>query len=73
MRTSVIVKEIILALSLMLFLPPIIAAQSAGDYPANWCRNGLFPSDAAEFMSATVGGNWTARIHFYNRPLAKVG
>jgi hypothetical protein len=41
-------------------------AQAVNDYPANWCRNGLFTSDAAEFKLATVGGNWTARIHFLN-------
>ncbi len=41
-------------------------AQVVNDYPANWCRNGLFASDAAEFKLATVGGNWTARIHFLN-------
>lgn len=41
-------------------------AQGVNDYPANWCRNGLFASDAAEFKLATVGGNWTARIHFLN-------
>lgn len=42
------------------------AQEAANDYPANWCRNGLFASDAAEFKLATVGGNWTARIHFLN-------
>jgi hypothetical protein len=41
-------------------------AQGADDNPANWCRNGLFASDKAEFKVAKVGGNWTARIHFLN-------
>jgi hypothetical protein len=66
MKIRVPVKEIILGLSLLLCVPGIVAAQSADEYPANWCRNGLFPSDRAEFRLATVGGNWTARIHFYN-------
>ncbi len=41
-----------------------LIAQEADDNPANWCRNGLFPSDKAEFKLAKIGGNWTARIHF---------
>jgi hypothetical protein len=41
-------------------------AQEADDNPANWCRNGLFPSDKAGFKLAKVGGNRTARIHFLN-------
>ena len=39
-------------------------AQEVEDYPANWCRNGLFAADRAEFKLAKIGGNWTARIHF---------
>lgn len=60
------IKEFILALSLLLSASAVVAAQNADDIPANWCRNGLFPSDEAEFKLATVGGNWTARIHFYS-------
>lgn len=41
-------------------------AQEVDDIPANWCRDGLFASDKAEFKLAKVGGNWTARIHFWN-------
>ena len=41
-------------------------AQEGEDYPATWCRNGLFASDKAEFKLAKIGGNWTARIHFYS-------
>jgi hypothetical protein len=40
-------------------------AQEVEDYPATWCRNGLFASDRAEFKLAKIGGNWTARIHFF--------
>lgn len=40
-------------------------AQEVEDYPANWCRNGLFASDRADFKLAKIGGNWTARIHFF--------
>lgn len=41
-------------------------AQSANDNPANWCRNGLFPSDEAEFKVATVSGVKGTQIHFSN-------
>jgi len=40
-------------------------AQEIEDYPANWCRNGLFASDRSDFKLAKIGGNWTARIHFF--------
>jgi len=41
-------------------------AQNVNDNPANWCRNGLFPSDEAEFKLATVSGTKGAQIHFFN-------
>jgi hypothetical protein len=59
-------KEILLALSLLLCVAATATARGADDYPANWCRNGLFPSDEAGFKLAKVGGNWTARVHFFN-------
>ncbi len=40
-------------------------AQEVEDYPANWCRNGLFASDRAEFKLAKVGGNRASRTHFF--------
>jgi hypothetical protein len=66
MKTQVPVKEIILSLFLSACVPTVVAAQGSDGYPANWCRNGLFSSDEAEFRLATVGGNRTARTHFYN-------
>ncbi|HZG51159.1 MAG TPA: hypothetical protein VEZ40_03390 [Pyrinomonadaceae bacterium] len=58
--------RVILTGLLMLCAVVATTAQQAEDYPANWCRNGLFPSDDAEFKLAKVGGNWTARVHFFN-------
>ncbi|HEY9285064.1 MAG TPA: hypothetical protein VIP46_16550 [Pyrinomonadaceae bacterium] len=58
--------EILLALWLLLCVSAPAAAQGTDDYPANWCRNGLFPSDEAGFRLAKVGGNRTARVHFFN-------
>ena len=40
------------------------AAQQAGENPANWCRNGLFPSEGTEFKLAQVNGLKGNRIHF---------
>jgi hypothetical protein len=58
--------EILLALLLLLCVSATTTAQGADDYPATWCRNGLFPSDEAGFKLAKVGGNWTARVHFFS-------
>ena len=41
-------------------------AQNINDNPANWCRNGLFPSDEAEFKLAKVSGIKGTQIHFFN-------
>ena len=58
--------RVILSGLLMLTCVSVAAmAQEVEDYPANWCRNGLFASDKAEFKLAKIGGNWTARIHFF--------
>lgn len=51
---------------LLVCVPATATAQGMEDYPANWCRNGLFASDDAEFKLATIGGNRTARIHFFS-------
>lgn len=56
---------ILLALSMLLCASATATAQGANDYPANWCRSDLFPSDEAGFRLAKVGGNWTARVHFF--------
>jgi hypothetical protein len=58
--------EILLALLMLLCVSATTTAQEANDYPANWCRNGLFASDEAGFKLAKVGGNWTARVHFFS-------
>jgi hypothetical protein len=65
MKISLPLRGILTALLLLLCASATATGQEAGDYPANWCRNGLFPDDAAEFRLAKVGGNWTARIHFF--------
>lgn len=66
MKIPVTVKEILLALLMLMSVSAIATAQKADEYPASWCRNGLFTSDEAEFKLAKVGGNWTARIHFFS-------
>jgi hypothetical protein len=65
------IKDMLKRAGLILFLlsvcvPATATAQGMEDYPVNWCRNGLFASDDAEFKLATVSGNWTARIHFFS-------
>jgi len=65
-KRSLPVREILSALLMLLCVSATATGQKAEDYPANWCRNGLFPSDDAEFGLAKIGGNWTARIHFFN-------
>jgi hypothetical protein len=72
-RKDVPRRAALLLFLLLMCVPATVAAQEAAaavkedaDYPASWCRNGLFASDEAEFKVATVGGNRTARIHFYN-------
>ncbi len=59
-------SSILFLLSMLLCASHTATAQTADGNPANWCRNGLFASDEAEFKLAKVGGNWTARIHFLN-------
>lgn len=58
--------KILLALLLLLCVSSTARAQGTDEYPANWCRSGLFPSDEAGFKPAKVGGNWTARAHFFS-------
>jgi hypothetical protein len=58
-------RLILSGLLLLLSVSVATMAQQVEDYPANWCRNGLFASDRADFKLAKIGGNWTARIHFY--------
>jgi hypothetical protein len=43
-----------------------VAAQNVGENPANWCRNGLFPSEGTEFKVARVTGMKSARVHFFS-------
>jgi hypothetical protein len=64
MKVPVWTKQILLASLMLLCVSGTVMPQKADEYPANWCRNGLFPSDEAEFRLAKIGGNWTARIHF---------
>lgn len=59
-------RAILLALSMLLCISTKTPAQNVNDNPANWCRNGLFPSDEAEFKLATVSGLKGTRIHFLN-------
>lgn len=59
-------REILLALFMLMCVSTITPAQSVNDNPANWCRNGLFPSDEAEFKPATVSGTKGTQIHFFN-------
>ena len=39
-------------------------AQGEGGSPANWCRNGAFTRDSAEFGLARVRGKKGSRVHF---------
>ncbi len=66
MNMTLPMRKILLALLVLLCVSATATAQEANDYPANWCRNGLFPSDRAGFRLAKVGGNWTARVHFFS-------
>lgn len=54
------------SLLLLLCVSATTRAQDADEYPANWCRTGLFAADKSGFKMAKVSGNWTARIHFLN-------
>jgi hypothetical protein len=66
MKTQGLRAGVILSGLLVLMCVPVATkAQEVEDYPANWCRNGLFASDRAEFKLAKIGGNWTARVHFF--------
>lgn len=66
LSNSLPAREILFGLLMVLCVSATTGAQEADEYPANWCRNGLFASDKADFKLAKVGGNWTARIHFLN-------
>lgn len=57
-------KRIIFA-AFALILCASASAQNAGDNPANWCRNGAFTNDTAEFKLARVVGEKNARAYFY--------
>jgi hypothetical protein len=66
MKTQGLRARVILSVLLALMCVSVATeAQEVEDYPANWCRNGLFASDRADFKLAKIGGNWTARIHFF--------
>jgi hypothetical protein len=41
-------------------------AQDVNGNPANWCRNGLFPAEKADFKLAKVNELQGARTHFYS-------
>lgn len=66
MKITAPARVFLQALFMLACASSMAVAQGVSDNPANWCRNGLFPSDEAEFKLAKVGGNWTARIHFFN-------
>ncbi len=59
-------RVILLALLMLMCVSTKALAQNANDNPANWCRNGLFPSDEAEFKLATVSGIRGTQLHFFN-------
>jgi len=40
------------------------SAQNVNGNPVNWCRNGLFPADEADFKLAKVNDTLGARTHF---------
>jgi hypothetical protein len=65
MKMALPLRETLSALLLLVCVSATAVAQEVEDYPATWCRNGLFASDKAEFKLAKIGGNWTARIHFF--------
>lgn len=53
-------------LMLMCVFAASSSAQNVVTNPANWCRNGLFPSEGTEFKLAQVTGIKGARIHFFS-------
>ena len=50
---------------MMAMLAAAAAAQTDGD-PANWCRNGAFPSEIEEFRIGTVKAAKNEKVYFYN-------
>jgi hypothetical protein len=55
----------LLLILLALCAPVLARAQVESGNPANWCRNGLFTSDAKEFKLARVAGKKGERVYFY--------
>ena len=51
---------------MLMCIATLTSAQNVDDIPANWCRNGLFTSEQAEFTLATVRGKQKTRIHFFS-------
>ena len=66
MNTTLPAREILLALLMLACISTKISAQNVNGNPANWCRNGLFPSDEAEFKLAQVRGIKGSQIYFLN-------
>lgn len=63
---SVATRAMLLALLMLLCVATTTPAQDVNGNPANWCRNGLFPADEAEFKLATVSGKKGTQLHFLN-------
>ena len=60
-------QKILLVLLMLTFVcAEEAAAQNIGDNPANWCRNGLFPSEGTEFKLAQVTGIKATQIRFFS-------
>ena len=43
-----------------------VTAVAQSEDPANWCRGGLFASEAPEFKLGTVKGSKNEKVHFYD-------
>jgi len=65
-KTTLPAREILLALLMLTCVSTKIPAQNVNDNPANWCRNGLFPSDEVKFNLAEVRGIKGSQIYFLN-------
>ena len=51
---------------LMMAMFAITAAAQTDGNPANWCRNGAFPSEIDEFRIGTVKAAKNEKVYFYN-------
>lgn len=65
MKMPMPTTTIVFALLMLMCTSTTASAQSVADNPANWCRNGLFPS-LETFNLANVTGDRRTRTYFFS-------